>query len=128
MTAFFLFMSGSRKTVVASPVLLHNLGALNSREKTLRVRIRAVPASTGPPMIPVATSVTLARVTSPLSTLRKYDDALSRALRDELKNGRLLVQQGDLIAIRCAVGRLFIESTEDNSPASPATTHKRFLT
>jgi peroxin-6 len=121
-------MSGSRKAAIASPVLLHNLGAFSSREKTLRVRIRAVPAATGPPMIPVATSITLARVASPLSTLRKYDDALSRALHEELKDGRLLVQHGDLIAIRCAVGRLFTEATEDNSPASPATTHKCFLT
>jgi hypothetical protein len=101
-------------------VLLHNLmSSHRSTEPPIHVQLRAVPLDMGPPALPVSSAVTLARVASPFTTMRKYDKSLERALRGELRSGRRLVRLGDVIAVPFSHDSLALNDTEDSDEDTP---------
>jgi peroxin-6 len=51
------------------------------------------------PIIPTATSVSLARVASPFSTGRVYQPLFLRALKTHFETSKRLVKKGDMIAV-----------------------------
>ena len=86
----------SRQRLYASSQLLHNTSY--SAGETGVVSIHATPFGTGPP-IPVARSVTLARVASPLLLDRRQYIAAVCSLKDKLENLKCLVKPGDVISV-----------------------------
>ncbi|KAJ3843702.1 AAA-domain-containing protein [Lentinula raphanica] len=81
-----------------SPVLLHNL----VREKHLSppsISLHPSPFGSRPPSVPIARSVTIARVASPSSINKQYQSSFLDALKAHFSIGRHLVQQGDLVAV-----------------------------
>ncbi|WFD36173.1 peroxisomal assembly protein [Malassezia cuniculi] len=85
-----------------SPLLAYNLcggatGVLSLRPLPAHVLDEAE-VSAAPPLVPAAESVTIARIASPVSTDRAYEDLCVDALRRHLEKPRLL-RQGDVFAV-----------------------------
>ncbi|KAJ4480455.1 P-loop containing nucleoside triphosphate hydrolase protein [Lentinula edodes] len=78
-----------------SPVLLHNLtqGTLSS------ISLHPSPFGSREPSIPIAHSVTIARVASPLSINKAYQKSFLEALKTHFSLGKRLIKQGDVVAV-----------------------------
>lgn len=63
------------------------------------VSIQACPFGQRTPPIPTAQSITVTRVASPLTTQRKFQPLLLRALRKYFDGKRRLLKKGDVIAV-----------------------------
>ncbi|KAF7311671.1 AAA domain-containing protein [Mycena kentingensis (nom. inval.)] len=81
--------------VLMDPILLHN----TCRGASPSLILHPTPFGSGPPAIPTAKSVTIARVASPVSTNRIYQNAFLYALRTHFTSSKRLVKQGDLVAV-----------------------------
>ncbi|KAI5124021.1 hypothetical protein M0805_003853 [Coniferiporia weirii] len=94
--------------VYASPALIQNCspGPLNASV----LFIHASPFGAGPPTVPTAKSMTLARVVSPLSLDRAYQNALFRSVKLYFETARRLVKKGDIISV--PLGRDYASSSE----------------
>lgn len=93
---------------MASPVLIRNLCSTSNTISPCHVSIHASPFGSRRPTIPTAKSVTVARVASPISTDRTYQNLFLRSLKAYFDASKRLVKQDDLIAITLdtdAVGR-----------------------
>jgi peroxin-6 len=66
---------------------------------TPHVLLKPSPFGDNTPPIPVARTVTVARVASPISVDRTYQPLCLRALKDYFESKKRLVKQGDLIAV-----------------------------
>ena len=82
-----------------SPVLLRNLCPTSPSLSPTTLFFHSSPFGSGPPAIPTAKAVAVARVASPISVDRAYQPAFLRALRTYFNNSRRLVKHGDLIAV-----------------------------
>nr|AXF50743.1 AAA protein [Inonotus obliquus] len=92
------FAAPNRMSVYGSPQLLYNSGVKRMQgDNTLS--IHASPFGSGPPPIPVARSVTLARVASPLSQDKAYYTTMLRSLRRKLEDTKCLVKKGDIVTV-----------------------------
>ncbi|KAI0781289.1 AAA-domain-containing protein [Trametes elegans] len=85
--------------VYLSPQLLHNLHPSTALELKPEVSIRPSPFGSRRPTIPVAKTVTIARVASAFSTDRTYQPLFLQALQGYFKDTTRLVKQGDVIAV-----------------------------
>lgn len=87
---------------MGSPLLLHNI--LSDEEefgpKALSsIYVRPSPFGSANPPIPVARSVTIARVASPNSINRHYQPLFLHSLKKFFDAGKRLVKQNDIIAV-----------------------------
>ncbi|KAH9890705.1 AAA-domain-containing protein [Cubamyces lactineus] len=82
-----------------SPQLLHNLHPQARLNCWHDVCIRPSPFGSRRPTIPVAKTVTIARVASAFSTDRTYQPLFLQALQSYFKDTTRLVKQGDVIAV-----------------------------
>ncbi|KAI0948498.1 hypothetical protein AcV7_009223 [Taiwanofungus camphoratus] len=87
-------------TVSASPQLLHNIVAGSLMLSIPHVLLRSSPFGSRSPTIPMARSITIARVASPFSTDRAYQPLFLRALQDYFQGATRLVKPGDVIAVK----------------------------
>ncbi|KAI0328087.1 AAA-domain-containing protein [Cubamyces sp. BRFM 1775] len=91
-----------------SPQLLHNLRSQTGPNRSHDVCIRPSPFGARRPTIPVAKTVTIARVASAFSTDRAYQALFLQALQSHFKDTTRLVKQGDVIAVGI--------NTDDSAP------------
>lgn len=64
------------------------------------IRLRSSPFGSRKPAIPIAKSLTIARIASPFSMDRAYQPSFLRALERHFKSTIRLVKQGDVIALK----------------------------
>ena len=87
---------------MGSPLLLHNIlsngGEFGPRAPS-SIYIRPSPFGSANPPIPVARSVTIARVASPNSTNLQYQSLFLHSLRRHFDAEKRLVKQNDIIAV-----------------------------
>ena len=87
---------------MGSPLLLHNIlsdGGEFGPQAPSSIYIRPSPFGSANPPIPVARSVTIARVASPNSINRQYESLFLDSLRRYFDAGKRLVKQNDIIAV-----------------------------
>jgi peroxin-6 len=72
------------------------------------ISIQPCPFGQRTPPIPTAQSITVARVASPVTTQRKYQPIILRALRKYFDGERRLLTKGDLIAVPVDVSNVNI--------------------
>lgn len=72
------------------------------------ISIQPSPFGQRTPPIPTAQSITVARVASPVTTQRKYQQVLLRALRKYFDGKRCLLKKGDLFAVAVDVSNATI--------------------
>lgn len=87
---------------MGSPLLLHNIlsdeGELGSQTPS-SIYVHPSPFGSANPSIPVARSVTIARVASPNSINRQYQSLFFHSLRKYFDSGKQLVKKNDIIAV-----------------------------
>ena len=87
---------------MGSPLLLHNIlsdkGEFDPQAPS-NIYIRPSPFGSASPPIPVARSVTIARVASPNAINRQYQSLFLHSLRRYFDAGKRLVKQNDIIAV-----------------------------
>lgn len=91
-----------RGVACGSPLLLHNTCADEADMYALQqphVVIKPSPFGSLNPAIPIARSITIARVASSLSINRQYQNIFISSLKSYFDSSRRLVKQGDLIAV-----------------------------
>jgi peroxin-6 len=89
-------------SVAGSPVLLHNLYSSGLSEPPNQhggISLHSSPFGSRQPAIPIARTVTVARVASPLSINRAYQPLFLKSLKTYFELGRSLVKKGDIIAV-----------------------------
>ncbi|RDX45475.1 AAA-domain-containing protein [Lentinus brumalis] len=82
-----------------SPQLLFNIDPENRSASNFEITLRPSPFGSRRPTIPVAKTVTIARVGSPFSMDRAYQPLFLQALQDYFKRATRLVKQGDVITV-----------------------------
>jgi peroxin-6 len=91
-----------RGVALGSPLLLHNTyedEASMYAPQPPHAVIKPSPFGSLNPAIPMARSITIARVASPLSINRQYQNLFISSLKSYFDSSRRLVKQGDLIAV-----------------------------
>ena len=86
----------NRETICASPILSHNITRGLADAKVGLFPISSEPSRPG---IPTAHTVTIARVTSPISVDRTYQPLFLNRLHEYFDHGSRLIKQGDIIAV-----------------------------
>lgn len=89
------------KSAILSPILLHNLCPRSCEQ----ILVRASPYGTRDLGIPTARSISLARVASPFSILRRYEPLFIDALHEFFGSSKRLVKDGDIIPLRINIDR-----------------------
>lgn len=87
---------------MGSPVLIHNIFSDETEAYSSilqSVHIRPSPFGSSNPAIPTARTVTVARVASPASINRQYQQLFLNSLKSYFDLGRRLVKPGDLLAV-----------------------------
>jgi peroxin-6 len=87
---------------MGSPLLLHNIISEEGEfglQAPSSIYIRPSLFGSANPPIPVARSVTIARVASPNSINRRYQSLFLHSLRRYFDAGKRLVKQNDIIAV-----------------------------
>jgi peroxin-6 len=84
---------------MGSPLLLRNISGETSTSAVTLISLHASPFGSFNPTIPVAKTVTVARIASPFSTDRNYQLLFLRALKRHFSGIKRLVKQGDMIAV-----------------------------
>ncbi|CDO74862.1 hypothetical protein BN946_scf185004.g12 [Trametes cinnabarina] len=107
-TSWLTYTSG----LFLSPQLLHNLHSQTNPGHRAEVCIRPSPFGSGRPTIPIAKTVTIARVASAFSTDRTYLPLFLQALQSYFKYTTRLVKQGDVIAVGIDTDNLMSQSDE----------------
>jgi peroxin-6 len=79
------------------PVLLHNLGLDPNNSSSIRLRQGSFTQQEPP--LPVAKSITLARIASDISVRKKYQPIVFQALRQYFQRAKRALKQGDTIAL-----------------------------
>ncbi|KAF8803602.1 AAA-domain-containing protein [Phlegmacium glaucopus] len=88
--------------LTGSPLLLHNIlsdGEEFGPQVPSSIYVRPSPFGSAHPPIPVARSVTIARVASPNSINRRYQPFFLHSLKKYFDAGKRLVKQNDIIAV-----------------------------
>ena len=87
---------------MGSPLLLHNIlsdGRVSVHQAPSSIYIHPSPFGFANPPIPVARSVTIARVASPISINPQYQSLFLHSLRRYFDARKRLVKQNDIIAV-----------------------------
>lgn len=91
-----------RGFVAGSPLLMHNTLADEAEafsQTPPAIHIRPSPFGSSNPAIPTARSITVARIASPISINRQYQQLCIDALKAYFDSGKKLMKQGDLVAL-----------------------------
>ena len=88
-------------------MLIHNL-TVELDVALPEISVQPCPFGQRTPPIPTAQSITVARVASRVTTQRKYQPVLLRALRKYFDGKRRLLKKGDLIAVAIDVSNATI--------------------
>jgi peroxin-6 len=107
-----------RGFVAGSPLLMHNTLADEAEafcQTPPAVHIRPSPFGSSNPTIPTARSITLARIASPISINRQYQQLYIDALKTCFGSGKKLMKQGDLLALPIDTDLSRRTTTADNS-------------
>ncbi|KAI0668555.1 AAA-domain-containing protein [Trametes maxima] len=101
--------------------LLHNLQSESGLERKPEVCIRPSPFGSRRPTIPVAKTITIARVASAFSTDKTYQPLFLQALQHYFKDKTRLVKQGDVIAVGINTDDLLRHASvpDDEDPDAP---------
>ncbi|KAE9389752.1 AAA-domain-containing protein [Gymnopus androsaceus JB14] len=100
-----------------SPLLLHNL----IRENRLSLlSLHPSPFGSREPAVPIAHSITIARVASPLSINKQYQTSFLDALKTHFSLRRRLVKQGDLVAVGIDTDSTMRDDDDEQFPATPS--------
>ena len=87
---------------MGSPLLIHNIlsdGGDFGPQGSSSIYIRPSPFGSANLLLPIARSVTIARVASPNSVNREYQSLFLHSLRGYFDAGKRLVKPNDLIAV-----------------------------
>ncbi|KAF8964138.1 P-loop containing nucleoside triphosphate hydrolase protein [Flammula alnicola] len=88
--------------VAGSPLLIHNTFPDEAEAYSFQppsIHIRPSPFGSFNPVIPIARSITIARVASPISTNRQYQHLFINSLKAYFDSNKRLMKQGDILAI-----------------------------
>jgi peroxin-6 len=115
---------------MGSPLLLHNIlsdgGEFGPRAPS-SIYIRPSPFGANP-SIPVARSVTIARVASPNSINRQYQSLFLHSLRRYFDAGKRLVKQNDIIAVSIDIdSSRWLEGIDDDGDHRADLTDFKFV-
>ncbi|KAG8879295.1 peroxisomal assembly protein [Tulasnella sp. 331] len=88
--------TSSTSRALASPIVAHNLRLPASNAQ---VHIVPTPFASLLPPIPTATTITLARIASPIANNKRMQDAVVRGLRAHFAGRKVLVKRDDLIGV-----------------------------
>jgi peroxin-6 len=88
------------REATCSPALLYNIDPDSSVDEATLITLHSVTSWSQAPSLPIAISITLARIASPLSIDPEFQDPAVHALRAYFGGGKQLVRLGDIIAIR----------------------------
>ncbi|KAF8892676.1 AAA-domain-containing protein [Infundibulicybe gibba] len=105
-------------TVILSPELLYNLNAQSAGP----ISLCPSPFGSLQPMIPIASSVTVARIASPVSINREYQTHLLHSLKLYLDGAKRLVKIKDVFAVPVDMGNLADNTADDEE--NHRSTHK----
>ncbi|PVF99114.1 AAA-domain-containing protein [Serendipita vermifera] len=83
--------------ILVPPTLLYNLG-LNPNNPS-KIRLRQGSSTQQEPPLPIAKSVTLARIASHISVHRKYQPIVFQALRRHFQQAKQVLKKGDVISL-----------------------------
>lgn len=83
----------------AAPALIYNIAQAVPKTSSMDVFLRPTPFGASHPPVPVARAITVARVSSPISTDRAYQTSFLHSLHQYFLDQRRLVKQGDIIAL-----------------------------
>ncbi|KAI0003309.1 P-loop containing nucleoside triphosphate hydrolase protein [Russula compacta] len=111
---------GDSGLVKASPILLHNIDP-ELRSSPACLYLQAAPDGIRSRNLPTAKAVTIARVTSRLSTNRSYQPLVLQGLKSFFDRKKRLIRQGDLLAVKVDLNQLpYLQaaSTGDGSETS----------
>ncbi|GAA5903296.1 AAA family ATPase peroxin 6 [Sporobolomyces salmoneus] len=101
------------------PPLLHNLlGPSPPPDSSISFEPAPNVSSILPPSLPIAASLTLARVASPHSVNKLYQPLFLEGLKDYFQNRRRVVKKGDVIAIGIEESRVRFMSNNDGKEES----------
>jgi hypothetical protein len=96
-----LFDDHSNADILVPPLLLFSVLGHVSHSEPPYVEVRLLGRSESLKSIPIAASVTLARVSTALTSQKMYQNVFYKALKQYLqqKSGQVVVRQGDLLAV-----------------------------
>ena len=116
---------------MGSPLLLHNILSNEGEvcpQAPSSIYIRPSPFGSANPPIPVARSVTIARVASPNSINRQYQSLFLNSLRRYFDGGKRLVKQNDIIAVSIDIdSSRWLEGIEDGGDRRVDLTDFKFV-
>jgi len=90
------------ESLAGSPLLIYNIFGDESKSfapELYPIHISPSPFGSTSPAIPIARSVTIARVASPASVNRQYQPLFINSLKNFFETAKRLVKQGDLLAV-----------------------------
>ncbi|KAK0459470.1 AAA-domain-containing protein [Desarmillaria tabescens] len=103
---------------LGSSVLLHNICGESSPSLSSTIQLHPSPFGSGRPTIPVARSITVARVASPISVDRTYQTLFVTALQRHFEGAPTLVKAGDIIAVALNTDDQYDNAECDRYPLS----------
>ncbi|KAK0228292.1 AAA-domain-containing protein [Armillaria fumosa] len=104
---------------LGSPVLLHNICGESTPSLTSTIQLRPSPFGSGKPVIPNARSITIARVASPMSVDRTYQNLFVAALQRHFEGAPTLVKAGDIVSVALNTDDHAEHETYSSSDSTP---------
>lgn len=107
-------------TVAGSPLLLYNIcsDSFGLFEVTTLITLRPSPFGSRQPAIPIARTVTIARVASPVAVDRAYQALFLRSLKSFFDSAKRLVKNGDVIAVSLDTDAIHHEANAESDDHS----------
>lgn len=100
-----------RGNITASPTLVHNICGDHWQNSGI-VKLFPSPFGSGQPVIPTARAVTVARIASPISVDRTYQQAFLAGLKSQFEEETKLVKSGDIISVPINSDRRTVNGTD----------------
>ncbi|KAG8760764.1 peroxisomal assembly protein [Serendipita sp. 396] len=85
------------RTLVATPLLLHHLSI--GTEPTSAISLRRTSFGQRAPPLPVATSITIARIASQVTVQKRFQFIVFHALKNYFQSARRLLKKGNVLAV-----------------------------
>jgi peroxin-6 len=113
--------------VAGSPVLLNNICDRELFSDVPSLYISPSPFGAFQPAIPVARSITVARIASPFSINKRYQFVLVKALKTYFEAGRKLMKPSDIFAVPLDTNDSLFESKAEQSCVEEHVLGLRFI-
>ncbi|KDR81364.1 hypothetical protein GALMADRAFT_239217 [Galerina marginata CBS 339.88] len=106
--------------MMGSPMLIHNIFADETYSSSLpEIYIRPSPFGSFNPAMPTARTVTIARVASPTSINRQYQQLFVNSLKEYFESGKRLMKQGDILVVMIDTDFSRLNPEQDNDNEQP---------